>query len=859
MADYKVTKKYNKYAIVKSSWGEYFIVDVAEGCTLTGSYYLKSLKYMCEGLESGSKSPDFYDTVYNKDYMVPIDMPKSLKAHQAQLLSAKPAGSKAPSIVEVVDKVSYKIVKLSDGTFGYFIPNTGEYKLGYTNINSIAKSAPKAVKKAAANILAEQGVDSGSNAVDTLIDLYEMRVRDMYGRAASEMSAKLAKYMETFAEQDALKVAQVASGEISASDLKKWRQFKNAEIQSQKNMIDALTADLVSADKRAVDMLNGYVTSSYAENFNFATFQIEQATGMSTSFQLYNTSTVTNLLKNPEAPLLPTVDDAADMAWANSKISSCIAQSVLQGESVQAAAMRLAGVVGMGANTAVRAARTAMTGAQNLGRLDAGRRAKKMGIELKKQWVATHDERTRYSHRDIDRETVELEEKFSNGCMYPGDPEGEGFEVYNCRCAMRHVLPGHEYDDLPEFTKEGVAYEEWKNAGKLKTQAKKDKLQEQLDELEAQKNGLLNSLPENKTYSGIWKNDVTLEEYESKIDSIPKKKQFYDDKIADYQSKMDFHGGSNDSYDKIEYAHAKKHLDAAKKHLDELAEFEQLGKEYADAKKAVQGQIDAIDAQRKKLGEKMAKLTGRNDYSEERKAAALRWSDPKEADKHLRHLTEKAWSEATRAEKDGIWGYTDGSGKYNRPLSGFRGGWGPSNYVGVGKVDLDYEGGKQAIRDATSFISRCKTEDDFWVRRGCGTNAMDSFFGLEFGGITTMTNEELQGLVGHSNRIAGFLSCGTASESRAGFGGAVDMKIFIPKGTEAVYAEPFSSYSGASYNGKYWDGKQKQSYIGSEDETIIQRGASYTCTKVEKRGYNSFYVEMEVHPEDGYDLFGQED
>lgn len=56
------------------------------------------------------------------------------------------------------------------------------------------------------------------------------------------------------------------------------------------------------------------------------------------------------------------------------------------------------------------------------------------GADVVKQWDATLDGRTRDSHRRVDGEIRELDEKFSNGLMFPGDPNGSAAEVVNCRC-----------------------------------------------------------------------------------------------------------------------------------------------------------------------------------------------------------------------------------------------------------------------------------------------------------------------------------------------------------------------------------------------------------------------------------------
>lgn len=53
-----------------------------------------------------------------------------------------------------------------------------------------------------------------------------------------------------------------------------------------------------------------------------------------------------------------------------------------------------------------------------------------------KTWFATLDGRTRHSHAALDGTSVETDKEFSNGCMFPGDPNGPPSEIYNCRCTL---------------------------------------------------------------------------------------------------------------------------------------------------------------------------------------------------------------------------------------------------------------------------------------------------------------------------------------------------------------------------------------------------------------------------------------
>ena len=85
---------------------------------------------------------------------------------------------------------------------------------------------------------------------------------------------------------------------------------------------------------------------------------------------------------------------------------------------------------------------------------DARQVAKKKGADVVKQWDSSLDSRTRDSHRRVDGEIRENDEKFSNGLMYAGDPNGGAAEVINCRCVTltraRWALDEEELETLKE-------------------------------------------------------------------------------------------------------------------------------------------------------------------------------------------------------------------------------------------------------------------------------------------------------------------------------------------------------------------------------------------------------------------------
>ena len=83
----------------------------------------------------------------------------------------------------------------------------------------------------------------------------------------------------------------------------------------------------------------------------------------------------------------------------------------------------------------MRMSRTEVVGASNYGSFEG---AKQSAVVKTKTWVSSRDERVRDSHTVIDGETVPLEQAYSNGLMYPGDPSGSGTEVIHCRCTQAY-------------------------------------------------------------------------------------------------------------------------------------------------------------------------------------------------------------------------------------------------------------------------------------------------------------------------------------------------------------------------------------------------------------------------------------
>lgn len=307
-------------------------------------------------------------------------------------------------------------------------------------------------------------MDQVHNWTDEQLEKLERRISKEFSKALEQVTKNLNDFLKGFEKEDARYRKMVEDGTRTEEQYLKWRRDKVMDSKRFRALVQRLSSEVTNANQSAMAIVNGKLPDIYAENFNYGTYQVESASACDTMFTLYDRDTVYNLLSNdPDLYPQATVDGPKDKLWNRQHITSTVTQGLLQGESMDKIADRMQRVVGMDRASANRAARSCVTAAENSGRIQSYRRALDMGIELQKTWIATLDSRTRASHRQLDGESVPVEEKFSNGLMYPGDPSGPASEYYNCRCTLIPELKGTPYDPGSRWTREeNFNYDEWK-------------------------------------------------------------------------------------------------------------------------------------------------------------------------------------------------------------------------------------------------------------------------------------------------------------------------------------------------------------------------------------------------------------
>lgn len=284
---------------------------------------------------------------------------------------------------------------------------------------------------------------------DEQIAALERRIYRVYSEAAEELKATIDDYFAKLKARDARQRAKLEAGEITEEEYKLWRAAQIGRGERFEALRDRIAERYTNANETTVAYINDQTPSIYSLNRNFTAYTIEQVHG-NVGFNIWDESTVRRLIVEqpdlmPYYPQKLAVKRGIDLDWGKRQITASITSSILQGKNLKRMADDLQSRIHtMNRDSAIRTARTASTTAQNAGRQDAFVAAERLGIKVRKRWIATKDNRTRHDHGMADGQTIGVDETFIVGgykMMFPGDRAhgAPGRLIYNCRCTMRTV------------------------------------------------------------------------------------------------------------------------------------------------------------------------------------------------------------------------------------------------------------------------------------------------------------------------------------------------------------------------------------------------------------------------------------
>lgn len=314
--------------------------------------------------------------------------------------------------------------------------------------------------------------DIGVQAADREFLLLEKRLEKIYKEAGIDVQNKMNVFFAKYKKKNTRLLQQLKRGEITQAEYQSWLKGQVFQGKQWKYRQQSIANTLLNVNEAAISLVNDAIPNVFQVNGNYAAYQMEHSAGVEFGFNLYDSTAIKELIAE-DANILPfkKLNKAKDLKWNFQNIKNEVAKGIIEGESMNKIADRLATVIPNRNKAMLRThARTMVTSAQNKGRLTRFEEAQNKGIDLEKEWFATLDGRTRDTHRLLDRQKQPLDQPFvvdGMEIMYPCDPHAHPSLVYNCRCTMNSYIKKYppkyttRRDNVSGDLIADMSYKEW--------------------------------------------------------------------------------------------------------------------------------------------------------------------------------------------------------------------------------------------------------------------------------------------------------------------------------------------------------------------------------------------------------------
>jgi len=265
--------------------------------------------------------------------------------------------------------------------------------------------------------------------VERYVKTMDEVVRDKEGKAIYELALETLVSMA----EDAAEIIPRFLRETKSTEIKSKRELRKALVASadryQDEFVDKYTTILKNTVETGYDSQIEFIFND-KDKEKIAALRKKDAEGRREILRDRGLDTFDNVSKT-----------------RTEAIMASITQGTKRGESISQIISRVAKELGDFATTQNKAdtiARTETLTAVSIGQGAALKNAQKVIPGLQKAWLNAGDARVRDSHVDVQGETVDAEDDFSNGLRWPRDVGGPPEETINCRCTLVMLPPGEK-------------------------------------------------------------------------------------------------------------------------------------------------------------------------------------------------------------------------------------------------------------------------------------------------------------------------------------------------------------------------------------------------------------------------------
>lgn len=253
-----------------------------------------------------------------------------------------------------------------------------------------------------------------------------------YKRALADINQKVKQFQTDIDLLDAA-MNQEGLDDTTKAMLKSQKQSKIYQKQYQEALKSQVSSVLDKMQGDNYTTIDSYLKGCYETGYIGTMYSIA-GQGIPLIVPIDQTAAVKAILTDSKVRGGYYAALGVNVASLKKVITQEISRGIASGLPYRDIARNINNASGSGLYNAKRITRTEGHRIQQTSARDAQYAAKAKGADVVKQWDAALDGRTRDSHARVDGEIRELDEKFSNGLRFPGDPYGSAAEVINCRC-----------------------------------------------------------------------------------------------------------------------------------------------------------------------------------------------------------------------------------------------------------------------------------------------------------------------------------------------------------------------------------------------------------------------------------------
>jgi SPP1 gp7 family putative phage head morphogenesis protein len=261
----------------------------------------------------------------------------------------------------------------------------------------------------------------------------ERAILKIYKKKLDEVRSAILKFFEKYQK----------NGVLSYEEVVKWRRLQGLET--------AIKGTICEIGRNVYELDKEYFTKAYKCAYYRTAYNVEMSVKRDLNFEEPEEKKIREAINSIISGAVISERITRMVSNGVFNITSFVRRSFVNELPVSDITKQIKDTFGKKAVEAIRVVRTETHRALVEGRLGAMEHAAIEGVQIKKEWVASMDERTRKTHSELDGKTIDIDKEFDwiaadGSRVYAQGPglRGNPGEDINCRCSVVEKIVGFE-------------------------------------------------------------------------------------------------------------------------------------------------------------------------------------------------------------------------------------------------------------------------------------------------------------------------------------------------------------------------------------------------------------------------------